>query len=529
MQMTVGFASKRKVQALLLGLLIVGLIWEMSKWIIAGSDQTLIMFGLSLVACATLIQILYDWRSGVLIFLIWLLFEDLARKYLGNSLLVFFAKDFLVGAAYLSYYLAKRRREVESFKIPFQLPFLMFFFLACIQIFNVNSPNVLYGLAGLQVYFYYVPLIYLGYGMMRSPKDLDNFFTVSLVAGIIIALLGIAQSVLGLSFLTPDDIAPELYELTHVTRVSPITHELSTMTSSVFVSSGRFSFYLILLWIMAMGAQGYMLLSRRRGAIYGFLGIGVVSAAILVTGARTPFVFTVLSALVMSAAFLWGAPWRWGQGHRLVTALRRALLVGAVGVILLAEVFPNVLGGHWAFLSETLAYQGEGSELQSRGWQYPVDNLGKAFQYEHWFMGYGTGLDSLTKNYVARFLNEPPPSIGVESGWGSIILEMGLLGPFMWLVWTTSALWAGWKVVKRLRQTVYFPIAFAIWWYSFILLFLFMYFGLPPYQNYVNNAYMWLLLGVLFALPKLAEMPVPIAIPKHLRAVPRWRLALIGK
>jgi hypothetical protein len=84
-------------------------------------------------------------------------------------------------------------------------------------------------------------------------------------------------------------------------------------------------------------------------------------------------------------------------------------------------------------------------------------------------------------------------------------------------------------VVKLLRQTVYFPIAFAIWWYSFILLFLFMYFGLPPYQNYVNNAYMWLLLGVLFALPKLAEMPVPIAIPKHLRAVPRWRLALIGK
>src|SRR4029077_5625722 len=374
-----------------------------------------------------LIHILNDWRSGVLIFLVWVLFEDLGRKYLGNSLTVFFTKDFLVGAAYLSYYLARRRREVESFKVPFMLPFLIFFFFALIQIFNFNSPNVLYGLAGFQVYFYYVPLLYLGYGMMRSPKDLDNLFAVSLVVGIVIALLGIAQSVLGLDFLTPDDIAPELYELTHTTRISPITHELSTMTSSVFVSSGRFSFYLILLWILAMGAQGYLLLSRRRGAIYGFLGIGVVSAAILVTGARTPFVFGIASALVMTAAFLWGAPWRWGQGHRLVTALRRALLIGAVGVILLGEIFPSVLGGHWAFLSQTLSYQGEGSELQSRGWEYPVTNLEKAFQYEHWAMGYGTGLDSLTKNYVARLLNEPPPNIAVESGWGSIILEMGIL------------------------------------------------------------------------------------------------------
>ena len=63
------------------------------------------------------------------------------------------------------------------------------------------------------------------------------------MAGIVIALLGLAQSVLGIGFLTPDDIAPELYDLTHVTRVSPVTHELATVTSSVFVSSGRFAFY----------------------------------------------------------------------------------------------------------------------------------------------------------------------------------------------------------------------------------------------------------------------------------------------
>jgi hypothetical protein len=52
---------------------------------------------------------------------------------------------------------------------------------------------------------------------------------------------------------------------------------------------------------------------------------------------------------------------------------------------------------------------------------------------------------------------------------------------------------------------------------------------MTSYQDFVNCAYMWLLIGVLFRLPKLAQMPQPVHIPRHLRGVPRWRLALIGK
>jgi hypothetical protein len=49
------------------------------------------------------------------------------------------------------------------------------------------------------------------------------------------------------------------------------------------------------------------------------------------------------------------------------------------------------------------------------------------------------------------------------------------------------------------------------------------------YQNFVNNAYLWLLTGVLYRLPKLAEMPQPVPVPTHLRGAPRWRLALLGR
>lgn len=516
--------GKRQIQGLVMGLIVLGVTWEMATWIVSGSDQTAIMFGLGLVGCALIVHILKDWRSGVLLFMLWLLYEDLARKYLGNSMIVFFAKDFLVGIAYLSFWIARRRRQVEILKIPFLVPLGIFIAFAVIQVFNTWTPSVMYGFLGLKTYFYYAPLILLGYAMIDLPADLDRFLAINIAAGVIIAGLGIAQSVLGVSFLTPDDIAPELYELTHTARESPITHSISTVTTSVFVSSGRFAWYLILLWILTMGALGYSLLARRAGAKYGFIGMGVVTVAVMIAGTRTPFVFVVASALMLTAAFLWGAPWKWGQGHRLVKALRRSFFFGAIGLILMAEVFPLVLGDHWRFLSETLSIGGQGSELQNRVYDYPMENLTKAFQHPRWVEGYGTGVTSLGLQYVARAFDVPLPNIGVENGYGQLVIEFGILGLLLWLAWVCALLSSTWKVVKNLRQTVYFPLAFAIWWYAFVLLILLVHNGLTAYQNYLNNAYLWLLVGILYRLPKLAQMPQPIPMPKHVRGAERWHL-----
>jgi hypothetical protein len=531
MQLTTrgSLSGNRQVKAAVMGLIVMAIIWELAAWIVAGSDQNLVMFGLTLVVFAVVVSILNDWRSGVLLFLVWLLFEDLARKYLGNSLTVYFAKDFLVAIAYLSFYFAKRRGEVDYFKAPFLVPLAIFGALAFVEIFNTFSPNIMYGLLGLKLYFYYVPLMFLGYAMLKRPEDLDQLLKVSLIAGIVVAGLGIAQSVLGVSFLTPEDTQAEIYELSHVVRYSPITHQAAFAPSSVFVSAGRFSSYLVLLWIMAMGAQGYFLLARKPGAKYGFWGIGVVTVAVMITGTRTPFVFVVGSAFVMTGAFLWGAPWRWGQGHNLVKALRRGFLIGGFGLILMVEVFPTAIGGSWAYISETLLPGNGESDITNRGWDYPLLNLTEAFQEGDLVTGHGTGMSSLGMQYVSRFLGSQFPNVGVESGFGALIVEMGVLGPILWLFWTSVLLLQGWKIVKRLRGTVYFPMGFAIWWYAIVDLVLFMHMTIAFYQNFVNNAYLWLLVGVLYRLPMLAQIPQAIPIPRHLRGVPRWRLALVGR
>jgi hypothetical protein len=43
-----------------------------------------------------------------------------------------------------------------------------------------------------------------------------------------------------------------------------------------------------------------------------------------------------------------------------------------------------------------------------------------------------------------------------------------------------------------------------IFWYAFLLLLPLTYEGMQAYQDFILNAYLWLLLGVLFRLPKLA-------------------------
>jgi predicted exporter len=94
---------------------------------------------------------------------------------------------------------------------------------------------------------------------------------------------------------------------------------------------------------------------------------------------------------------------------------------------------------------------------------------------------------------------------------------MGILGPILWIGWTSWLLYCAWKVVRQVRETVYFPVALSIFWYAFVLLVPFSYNGMAPYQNYIMNAYLWLLIGVLFRLPQLARnqqaLRRPVQVP----------------
>ena len=81
---------------------------------------------------------------------------------------------------------------------------------------------------------------------------------------------------------------------------------------------------------------------------------------------------------------------------------------------------------------------------------------------------------------------------------------MGVGGLVLWLIMSTAIVLSAWKVTRFLKGSPYFPLAFMIFLYAFILLFPITFAGSQGYQDFIMNAYLWLLLGVLFRLPKMA-------------------------
>jgi hypothetical protein len=495
----------RTAKAAALAIACMGLAWVLSRWIVAQDSRDLIFVGIAAIGIPLIIAVLNDWRRGLYAFLVWLVFEDLIRKFLGNNLAMFFAKDTIIGVTYLGMLVALRRRKFLTFRPPFLLWLSIFVWVGVLQVLNPNSPSILYGLLGLKLYFYYVPLMFAGYALLHTEDDLYKFLTVNLWIGLVVSALGVAQSILGLEFLSPSraDLAPELRDLGHEIRESPITHLRVERITSVFVSDGRFGEFLTLFFLLGFGAAAYFLLRGKRGRVLVFPAVGVIVLATVMTGQRGPFVYLIANTLVLFVALFWGAPRKKRQIFRIGKVVRKAVVFAAVAILLMVAFYPDVIRARWAMYTETLSPESSASEFGFRVWDYPEKNLESVFSQANWELGNGIGTASLGVQYVSKVLGKPPLPIGSESGFGTLILEFGIVGPFLWMAWSVSLLLAGWKVVRRLKGTPLFPIGFVFFWYAVYLILICTFYALVSYENYLMNAYLWLTVGMLFRLPRL--------------------------
>jgi hypothetical protein len=490
------------------------LAWEIGTWIAGGNLIQVAYLAVAAAMAVVGLGILRNWRSGIYTFVIWLVFEDLVRKYLGNNMAIFFAKDVLAVLIYASIYRAIRNRREIGFRPPFLVPISFFFWWAVLEIFNPYSPSPLYGVLGLKIYFFYVPCMFAGYALVRTDQDLRRFLTVVLSVAAVVAGLGIIQAVVGSQFLNPATLAPQIQELAALDKVTPITQQILHLPSSVFVSAGRFSQYLFSSVVLGLGAAGYWLLQGGRGRWFVFTSLGVIAVGVLFSGSRGALILSVTSTAVMSLAFLWGAPWKNRQVFLILKATRRSVMVMGICLALAVLIVPEETGKRWSFYSETLSPSSSSYELSDRVWYYPIHEFMLAFSASHWIVGNGTGTASLGMQYVSKLLGERPPQLSVESGYGSLLAEFGIAGPILWLIWATALVISCWRVVLKLRQTRMFPLGFAVFWFAFVILFPETFGSINIYQDYVMNATLWLLVGILYRLPELTEMrPVALSAP----------------
>lgn len=484
---------------------------------ILAEDLTSLAYAAIVVGGAAVVMaILNDWHRGVYFLVAWILFEDFVRKYLGNNMAIYFAKDALTIILYLSFFRARLANSVERFRIPFRTPLLLFFWLGVMQMFNPASTSFFFGILGIKIYFLYVPLIYVGYALIESEDDLRRFFSFVCTLILIVASLGIAQSIIGPTFLNPTHLQEDIRDLSTLYRAAS-SGALAYRPTSVFVSAGRFQDFLQLAWLISLAFSSYLFLRSRSDRTLAITTVSVVSVAALMSTSKGVFLWTLGIALICVAGFLWGAPWRQREATRALRAIQRAALGLGMGIILLSVLYPEELATRLLFYSDTLMPNSPRSQLVERMQTYPLDNFKYAFTFPRWPYGYGIGTVSLGGQYVTRIMHATPMGVGVESGFGNLMLELGIVGLILWIVVGFSIVISAWKIVKELRGTAWFPLAFAIWLYAIFLFFPQMFLGASAYQDYLLNSFLWLQLGILYRLPTLAK---PIRLGQ-LQAVPR--------
>jgi hypothetical protein len=324
--------------------LIVLLAYELAQYVIAGDFVGLSYIGLSVMVGAAMLTMLNNWRAGTFIFFAWLFFEDFARKYLGNNMAIYFGKDVLVAVIYLSYFIAYRRKQVRTFRPPFLIPLLLFVWFGVIQVFNPASTSFFFGILGLKLYFYYIPLLFIGYSIIQTEEDLRRFYPFLMLLTVIVAGLGIAQAILGHTFLNPAVMQEEIRELSANYRTAPISGVIVYRPTSVFVSAGRFAFFLVPAFLFAFGYGAYLLLRSKDRRLFTLLTLAVTTSAIALCASRGTLLWTAGSIIVCVPAFLWGCPWQKGQLLRVFRGFQRAALAGVAALLLTLVFYPDALG-----------------------------------------------------------------------------------------------------------------------------------------------------------------------------------------
>lgn len=459
------------------------------------------------VAVFLSLGILRNWRLGVLSFFVWILMEDFCRKWLGNNMLIYAAKDILIGITYFSYFFYgwKIRRSGEGdFRNPLGVPLLLMFSWACVELVNPRISDILVPVLGLRMSFLYVPMIYLGYSFFRNEKDLSRFFILMISLALPVSCLGIAQSIMGYQFLSPES-APNL-DLSLI-RAVPGSRLTVMRVTSTFVDPGRYAMYLFLMVYLGAGLLGYLLVTRPKPSLklrlWVVLCLSFVLVGLFMCGQRATILWLVLSLPLVGLAYSYATHWRRSSRRRF--SVVKIVLVCAAGLYLASVFFPLQFRSVWAFYDTTIDPTSRYSEMTTRPVSYWED-IRRALESDV-LLGHGTGTNSVGLQYVASYEagQQKPGDYHVESGFAAVIWEWGIVGLCLWLWWSILLVVKLVQKVIALRFTHYYWLSVSVALFAFFLLFPYFYLGMQVYQQFVTQAFLFFLVGMVFRFPLAAQ------------------------
>ena len=447
---------------------------------------------LSLIPLFLLIfVVLPRWRWGVVLIFIWLFLEDIIRRFLpGQPPQVMLIKDGLIFITYFAFFAVFIIKNKKIWRPPFFGGLLLFVGWCIAETLNPNLPNLLFAAVGLRSYFFYLPMIFLGYYMFRNKESLIKFCRIFVYASILLVSLAIFQYIYFYEI-----SSPLIQPLEAAHEVHSFEEGNIKLVSSVFGTGERYARFGLLLALLGLGLLFYPKNSLKQRF---FIAISIVAAAlgIVISGRRMPIYLLIIGVLVWLFLNYRKSLLRILQFKLEKSLMIFLLILGTIGFLVFFS-----LGDVAEFFITTIPHL-----IRDRVSAYSNDFLNAA--KASGLFGFGTGALSHGLSYIpegAEWLQKWMKQIGgVETGPGKIWFELGLIG-FLIFIFFYAQMFINWlRQIIKLNKTDLYGLGLSIFLFLTLMLFWFAK-GHQIFGDPTTLVCLWFFMGILFRLKFFSE------------------------
>jgi hypothetical protein len=416
-----------------------------------------------------------NWKLSIKAILVIVIIEGGLRRWAfpGAKDLIYFFKDFILIGSYLGF--ASRPRPIAD-----QYPFIkeltgLIAILCCFQAFNPNLGSPIVGLLGIRSYLLYIPLVWVLPHLFDSGADLRNFLRKYLLWIFPVCILGIVQ------FFSPIDSPLNVYVANEEILDVALVGEYVRIT-------GTFSYIVgLTTYLSICSSLLIVLITQERifkwQVIYS-LELALIAVNSFMCGSRGLALYEILFVIGYIVCLCFAKP---KAALNFITSLFVPIALASLIAVI---YFQPAIGAFY----ERADNSGDSVE------QRIFEGFTQVFSYsENSIEGYGTGATQVGAISLRRVLNLPPgaqlpPSEGET---GRVVIEIGLLGFFLWYGLRIVLLISLGSVFLKLKNPFYKELALAIFLFQLINII-----G-QLITNPTMLFYFWFFSGFIYLLPAL--------------------------
>ncbi len=421
-----------------------------------------------------------NWKLSIKTILIIVIIEGGLRRWAfpGAKDLIYFFKDFILIGSYLGF--ASRPRPIAD-----QYPFIkeltgLIAILCCFQAFNPSLGSPIVGLLGIRSYLLYIPLVWILPHLFDSESDLRNFLRNYLLLIFPVCILGIVQ------FFSPLDSPLNVYVANEEILDVATVGEFVRITGTFSYIAGLTTYLSICFSLLIVFITQERTLKWQ--AIYS-LELTLVTINSFMSGARGAILYEILFITSYIICLCFAKP-------KAALNFIRSLFVPIAVSTLIAVIYFQPAIEAFSTRAETAGDSVEGRIF---------DGFTQVLSYsENSIEGYGAGATQVGANSLRRVLNLPygaqlPPSEGET---GRVVIEIGLLGFFLWYGLRILLLISLGSVFLKLKNPFYKELALAVFLFQLINVI-----G-QLITNPTMLVYFWFFSGFIYLLPALEAQEI---------------------